>query len=125
MIDNENGAEGNRMTENKIMEPGEDCTRCGDTGYDRRTLSVACFYDLGELNIPWQTPKPPAGQPYRVRFCKDCRADFIGALAEWFAKKPDRSSPGTGIFVRRNGANVEISEEEWYRDNPGREPVRA
>ena len=31
----------------------------------------------------------------------------------------------SGIFVREGGRNVEISEEEWSRRNPDREPVRA
>lgn len=30
----------------------------------------------------------------------------------------------SGIFIRENGATVEISEEEWNRRNPDREPVR-
>ncbi len=30
---------------------------------------------------------------------------------------------GPRIFVRRDGSTVEISREEWDRDNPGREPV--
>ncbi len=32
---------------------------------------------------------------------------------------------GSGIFVRENGATVEISAEEWNRRNPDREPVRC
>lgn len=32
---------------------------------------------------------------------------------------------GSGIFVREAGNTVEISEEEWSRRNPGREPVRT
>jgi hypothetical protein len=30
---------------------------------------------------------------------------------------------GSGIFIRENGATVEISREEWDRRFPGREPV--
>jgi hypothetical protein len=30
----------------------------------------------------------------------------------------------SGIFVRRNGQTVEISEAEWYEQNPGRRPFR-
>ena len=32
---------------------------------------------------------------------------------------------GSGIFVRRNGQTVEISREEWDRDNPWCDPVTA
>ena len=28
------------------------CERCGEVGYDRRTLWMACLYDMQELNIP-------------------------------------------------------------------------
>ena len=39
---------------------------------------------------------------------------------------PDtRVSAGSGIFVRENGQNVEISREEWDAKFPGREPVIA
>jgi hypothetical protein len=31
---------------------------------------------------------------------------------------------GSGIFVRENGQTIEISEEEWQRRHPDREPVR-
>lgn len=30
----------------------------------------------------------------------------------------------SGIFIRENGATIEISEEEWRKRNPTREPVR-
>lgn len=36
---------------------------------------------------------------------------------------PVQAGVGSGIFVRRNGATVEVSREEWDRDNPGIEPV--
>lgn len=33
-------------------DQGEKCVRCGDTGYDRRTLWMACMYAMNELSIP-------------------------------------------------------------------------
>lgn len=36
---------------------------------------------------------------------------------------PTSPKSGSGIFIRREGATVEISREEWDRENPGREPV--
>lgn len=30
---------------------------------------------------------------------------------------------GSGIFVRRNGSNIEITREEWEKASPGQEPV--
>lgn len=31
----------------------------------------------------------------------------------------------SGIFVRRNGQTVEITEEEWYKEHPDVEPIRV
>jgi hypothetical protein len=62
---------------------------------------------------------------YTLRVCKDCRALWMAAISGWFKNPQTHQEVGSGIFVRRNGANVEITEEEWERLNPGREPVRA
>lgn len=35
-----------------------------------------------------------------------------------------KKAPSSGIFVREGGQTVEISEEEWYKRNPDREPVK-
>lgn len=32
----------------------ETCDRCGSVGSDRRTLWMDCFYDMGELKIPFR-----------------------------------------------------------------------
>jgi hypothetical protein len=122
----------------------ETCQRCGEKDYDRRTLYMACFYEMDELKIPFDHTiifghvklpinKHNEGPPYEdiekmfytLLVCKDCRADWMGAIKNWFNEKPVRNSCGSGIFVRHNGATVEITEDEWYRDNPGREPVRV
>lgn len=48
------------------------------------------------------------------------------SLGIWFTlDTPVKKEHGSGIFVRKNGGLVEVSEEEWYRDNPGREPLRV
>lgn len=36
---------------------------------------------------------------------------------------PRKRTRGSGIFVRENGATIEISREEWDRRHPDREPV--
>lgn len=143
----------------------EKCDRCGCVGEDRRTLWMACFYAMNELNIPFNqasihgvvckktgekklecfdinTPvfEEPQGEAshygfYILRVCKRCRAEWMGAIEQWFNKNPngiDRDSDdpqdegiNSGIFVRENGMTKEISREEWDRRNPGREPVRV
>ena len=143
-------------TSNHDVEPGEECQRCGERGEDRRTLWMACLYQMSELGLPFSerqimgvsTPQngteklrftnmevptfadPPAdAKPYPNRFytlrvCKDCRGDWMGAIKAWFGAVLVRESCGSGIFVRENGSTVEITEEEWRRRNPDREPVR-
>lgn len=62
---------------------------------------------------------------FTLRVCKACRASWMDTLKQWFERIVNVEPVSSGIFVRRNGTNVEISEEEWYRLNPGREPVRV
>lgn len=33
---------------------GEKCQRCGEVGEDRRTLWMACFYEMSELSVPFK-----------------------------------------------------------------------
>jgi|GEM_PF-1787390 len=51
---------------------------------------------------------------YTLRVCKRCRGEWMAAIAEWFRSvEPERESPGTGIFIRRNGDTVEVTEQEY------------
>ena len=86
---------------------------------------MSCFYQMNELDIPFSTTDLDDRVFYTLRVCKDCRAAWMQAIETWFDEVPDRKPPGSGIFVRRHGTSVEVSEEEWYRLNPGREPVRV
>lgn len=133
----------------------EPCARCGNLGEDRRTLWMACFYAMGELGLPFEEVRltghlgaktgevpgmfgsvstfaepapgeePRARNFYTMRVCKECRGAWMGAIRDWFRRVERRESLGSGIFVRENGATVEVSEEEWARRCPGREPVRV
>lgn len=98
----------------------ETCQKCGEEGSDRRTLKMACFYDMTELDVPFENfgiygsvvefgglvpnrlgnislpgetasfkpPGPDAKQSlhdfYTLRVCKECRADWMQAIQEWF-----------------------------------------
>lgn len=35
-------------------EYGDKCVRCGEVGEDRRTLWMACLYDMAELKVPFE-----------------------------------------------------------------------
>lgn len=138
-------------------ENGERCVRCGEVGEDRRTLRMACFYAMDEMNVPFSEEKvvgkvharigtkdlwlgdeadlrargfrphrvpeyseEPTGNItasfYNLRVCKDCRGSWMSAIEDWFNNvEPARRIIGTGIFVRKNGATMEITQEEWDR----------
>ena len=143
----------------------EKCDRCGKKGEDRRTLHMACFYAMEELDVPFKhsivftpkdiediesgTEKPirignesiaitagsvrckgelyPKGQ-YTLKVCKNCRATWMEAIEHWFKTTDYRYKPtGTGVYFRKNGANVELTELEIddYKQVMGREPVRV
>ena len=109
----------------------EKCQRCNELDDDRRTLWMSCFYEMDELKIPFKhelvkTHIQDDGKKfYTLRVCKDCRSDWMKSIENWFVKgKQNIVSVGSGIFVREFGANVEISEEEFHRRNPGQFPVR-
>jgi len=119
------------------------CQRCGEDGQDRRTLWMACLYAMHEMGLPFEEVmtrgvartyrtdeevtafvkenlEMPEGQIlnrfYTLRVCKDCRADWMSAIARWFGEAPKpREGTGTGVFIRDNGTNREATEEEVER----------
>jgi hypothetical protein len=105
-----------------MSEHDEKCQRCGEVGEDRRTLRMECFYAMEELGLPFGRED---NHVYTLRVCKDCRATWMAAISGWFKNPQTHQEVGSGIFVRRNGASVEISEEEWRTKYPNREPVRV
>lgn len=153
-----------RLLASTAPAAGERCQRCGEVGEDRRTLWMACFYAMGELDVPFTERVLFHAQPedltaardavqvdlgvaptaqritvapgtvrcsgeltpqgmFTLRVCKDCRGAWLRAIERWFAERaPRRESPGSGIFVRENGATVEITREEWDRREASRKP---
>jgi len=143
------------------------CQRCGEDGEDRRTIWMACFYEMNELDIPFETKilfyadikdltpsKEPTGIDlgngkklnlmagtvkcsgeltphgfYTLRVCKECRAKWMEFQKIWWTfKGTDKSEPtGTGVFIRENGTNRELTLEEVvkFRQERGIEPARV
>lgn len=98
----------------------EECQRCGDIDDDRRTLKMECFYDMNELNVPFSFDEKQ--HCYSLRVCKDCRADWMQAIEQWFHEiDSNKKSCGSGIFVRKFGASIEITLDEWNKMNPNKE----
>ena len=94
----------------------EECVRCKEVDEDRRTLWMRCFYEMNELEVPFEiqyTPDVPA-KYYTLRVCKRCRADWMAAIQTWFHTPPyPDDSCGSGIYVRRLGDTIEVTEEEF------------
>lgn len=101
------------------------CQRCKEEGEDRRTLWMACFYEMMELGLPFNNQfmfypdestedgKETSNNFYTLRVCKDCRADWMRSIQYWWNTIVTKTSSGSGIFVRDFGTNKEITLEEY------------
>ena len=105
----------------------DECIRCKEVGEDRRTLWMACLYEMDELEIPFGKIFSPPDYPlpnkfYVLSVCKKCRSDWMMAIKDWF-NKPATPEPGcnSGIFIREFGATKEITKEEWSHYNAYRD----
>lgn len=87
----------------------ETCQRCGEIGDDRRTLWMACLYAMDELDVPFTVkPAPKTDKEFfTLKVCKECRADWMLAIQEWFRIKPEVDNIGSGYYVRELGATRE------------------
>lgn len=69
-----------------------------------------------DVDIPVFTDTPEAEERqhnfFTLRVCKGCRAEWMGAIEKWFTEIGKKNQTGTGVFCRKNGANVELTEEE-------------
>lgn len=96
----------------------EECVRCNEVDEDRRTLWMKCFYEMNELGLPFEKVEIIDDETkhrfYTLRVCKACRADWMESIKDWFSC-PTGPSPscGSGIYVRRFGDTVEVTEEEF------------
>ncbi len=76
---------------------GEVCDRCGQPGQDRRTIWMTCGAVMNNPDDPTTPDVPyqevavqlPEGILRKTRFktlrvCKQCRADWITAIGQWF-----------------------------------------
>ncbi|MBE3120164.1 MAG: hypothetical protein IMZ50_15600 [Candidatus Atribacteria bacterium] len=104
----------------------EQCQRCGEIGDDRRTLWMACFYQMQELGLPFKEEVTPDGITfYTLRVCKSCRGEWMAAIENWFNNVAKPQATGTGVWLRKNGATYEASEAEVAeREAAGQKLVR-
>lgn len=70
------------------MSDTEKCARCGEEGYDRRTLWMACFYAMQELGVPFEEATLFAANLEELEPAKD--ATKIEAFGQSFTIAPGR-----------------------------------
>jgi hypothetical protein len=72
--------------------------------------------EIPTFAAPNNEEKPYDHRFFTLRVCKECRASWMRAIADWFQAKPSKpESCGSGIFIRRDGINVEVTLEEWHQ----------
>ncbi len=92
-------------TKDSRMSNEERCQRCNELGQDRRTLVMACLYDMSEFKVPYnkriaivdyggESSDSFSRAEFHLRVCKQCRADWLVAIERWFWEE---HSIGEGI----------------------------
>jgi hypothetical protein len=114
---------------------GDTCMLCHAEGPDKRTLKLACFYEVREL-VPELVDE---GELYQLRICKFCRATLLSKLGLWrnaaierrgVAKDedgvPEEKVPGADIPYRLNGVTIMLTLDEYLslRGTDAPAPVR-
>lgn len=92
--------------------------------FDELEITGKVGFKVGEEALPTSGIKVPKFQIpqeakenghrfFTLRTCKDCRAEWMNAIKEWFEAPMEISKPtGTGVYIRKNGATVEATPEE-------------
>ena len=76
----------------------ETCQRCGAVGEDRRTLWMACFYEMRETGLPFELQTVGDRTFYTLRVCKTCRAEWMDFLKLWFRTPRHQDSDDQGLI---------------------------
>ena len=90
------------------------------TGHVCRQIGKEMLHFIGrEVPVFAAPDEDEARHDYKfftLRVCKECRASWMSSIADWFKESPTKpESCGSGIYIRRDGINVEITEEEWHQ----------
>ena len=111
----------------------ETCQRCNEETDEIRSLWMSCLYAMDELKVPFKkravivpTTETDCLEKdfFTLRVCKECRSDWMTSIEAWFKSQAKHKGCGSGIYVRVNGANREVSEDEFEKMYPGKIPVR-
>lgn len=94
------------------------CKRCGEEGDDRRTLWMACFYDMGELEMPFDQMELIA-KPRRYVDSIELES-FVGIRVPRFEEIPDAPERKYQFYVLRVCKECRsdwlMMIQEWFRN---------
>ncbi len=112
---------------------GDLCMLCHAYGADKRSLFVACFYDVHEV-VPEVIDLHGCDterKGYYLRICKTCRGEFLEMMRSWRADRvAERETPkdhdgsdydgGAGLIrVREHGRTIFLTEAQYAARPPG------
>jgi len=122
-----------RRAQDKIKYDEHDddlCMLCNAYGEDKRSLFIACLYDIKEV-VPeaidiFDVPHLK-DRGYYLRICKNCRGELLSKLSDWrnemIARREipkdhdghnEYDEPNCNIPVRINGRIVMMSEPQFH-----------
>lgn len=121
-----------RRAQDKIKYDEHDgnlCMLCNAYGEDKRSLFIACFYDIKEV-VPEAVEtfdiEHLKDRGYYLRICKNCRGELLSKLSDWRNEMITRREipkdhdghdeydvPNCNIPVRINGRIIMMSEPQF------------
>lgn len=101
------------------------CHKCGKDIDKLHKIWMLCGNDMSQLGA-FTLTKFVGIEFFTIEICEDCRSSWMEFIKLWFnAPVLSDVAEGSGIFVRVNGENTEVSEKEWDRMYPGSIPFRV
>ena len=91
----------------------EICDKCKEVDEDRRTLWMACFYEMEELGVPFRQILIGGSEFYTLRVCKRCRSDWMMAIKNWFESPIIEDTCDSGIYIREYGKLMQVTPEQF------------
>ena len=67
--------------------------------------------------MPFVKENTPDRGYFLLRVCKGCRAEWLEAIEKWFTSYEKKPEVGSGLWIRRKGATVEVTPEELEKQN--------
>lgn len=113
-----------------MSDEGEKCDRCGEVGQDRRTLWMACLYDMWELGLPFEEIAV-RGVSKNVTQGRPPRGSFGNEAVTAFLKEPAEIPSGDKAYILNRFFTLRVCKDcradwmqviqGWFDTKPRRE----